>query len=242
MATEKKTSSITELRRFIRTHEMWYLVYASYGKRVRIGKAFKVTLDGSEHFIHFSYGESPELVNSSDVKKNLFRTKEEAKARAEEMRTAIKDMEAKIAEEKKEKIKKVTDFLGKFSAWDMQDPENRGDIKDEYKELISDIVRIYKHLSVENRQDDSEYARLLENYIRTGSICSQALLFPKSQIASVKCGKEGSVEVCLTNGMRITPKNKNVARLIKVVMGSSGGWEYNSIMYPEGDHDKVVEK
>lgn len=242
MATEKKTSSITELKRFIRTHEMWYLVYASYGKRVCIGKAFKVTLDGSEHFIHFSYGESPELVNSSDVKKNLFATREEAKARAEEMRTAIKDEEAKKSAEKKEKIKEAKDFLDELHVWDMQDPKDDHKIRDEYRGLVDKIVYLYSRLRPDQRQDDSEYARLLENYIWTGSIRSQARTFHKSQVVQVRYGDTNAVEVELSNGTKITPANWNVARLIRCVFGSPGCWSYPDVQFPNNGRDKVEEK
>lgn len=240
MATEKEKSTIKEIKRFIRMNEMRYLVHASCDS-VYVRKAFKVALNDADHWVYFRYGTSPEVATPTEVKKRLFATMEEAKAKAEEMRAAIKERKAKEAERKKAKINEVTDFLNRLSVWEMENRNDR-DIKDEYKALVERIVELYGCLRYIQRRDISEYVELLENYIRTGSICSQALSFPKSQIASVKYGKEGSVEVCLTNGMRITPKNKNVARLIKVVMGSSGGWEYNSIMYPEGDHDKVVEK
>lgn len=241
MATEKKTNSTTGIRRFIATHEMRYIVKEAYGGAMKIKKAFKVALADGEHWVYFDY-DTPKVATPTEVSKDLFKTIEEAKARAEEKKAAKKEKEAKIAEGKKKKLKDVTAFLSHLSVWDMEDPNDRNNFKEEYKELVERIVTMYSNMSYCQRNDGSEYIVLLENYIRTGSIRSQALSFQKSQVVSVKYGKDGSIEVLLSNGMRITPKNHNVARLIKLVMGESGGWTYNYITYPKDDHDKVEDK
>lgn len=241
MATEKKTNSTTGIRRFLATHEMRYIVKEAYGGAMKIKKAFKVALADGEHWVYFNY-DTPNVATPTEVSKDLFKTMEEAKARAAEKKAA---KEKKKAAEEKEQMKKlqiVTDFFRHLNVWDMEDPENRKDIKDEYKKPVSDIVRIYNRLDVENRQDDSEYASLLEDYIRTGSIRSQARTFHKSQVVQVRYGDTSAVEVELSNGTKITPANWNVTRLIRFVFGNTGYWFCPNVKFPKDGRDKVVEQ
>ena len=241
MATEKKTNSTTGIRRFLATHEMRYIVKEAYGGAMKIKKAFKVALADGEHWVYFDY-DKPKVATPTEVSKDLFKTMEEAKARAEEKKAAKAKKEAAEAEERIKKIQMVTDFFKHLTVWDMEDPKDRGSIKDEYKELVSSIVSIYNRLSVAQRKDDSEYASLLEDYIHTGSIRSQARVFHKSQVVQVRYGNTGAVEVELINGTKITPANWNVARLIRSVFGSTVLWFCPSVIFPKGDRDKVVEK
>lgn len=234
MATEEKTNSTTGIRRFLATHEMRYIVKEVFGGAMKIKKAFKVALADGEHWVYFNY-DTPKVATPTEVSKDLFKTMEEAKVRAAEKKAAKEKEHIK-------KLKMVTDFLRNLSVWDMEDPENRNSIKDEYKELVSDIVFKYSRLSVGQRQDDSEYASLLEDYIRTGSIRSQARTFHKSQVVQVRYGNTSAVEVELSNGTKITPANLNVARLIRCIFGDTRYWFCPNVIFPKGGRDKVIEQ
>ena len=230
---EKKLDINTELRSFIKENEMRYFVFNDCGK-IFIKKAFKVTLRDKDYFVRFSYGFRPYVLTTNEVKNYLFKTMEEAKAKAEQLRAE----QRKKAQKDKEKIDEVTEFLSKTFLWDMKE-DNK--IKDEYKEFVNNIIRLYECTSYLS-DSDRGYISILENYIRTGSIYSQAMSFRKESVVRVKYGRDGSVALTLTNGMEITPASDKVARLVKLIFGGAcDSWYNKSVSYPGIDHDKIVQ-
>ena len=225
-----------EFRDFIRQHEMRYFV-----REMNIHKAFKVTLEGKgEYWVRFSYGMSPEVLTERD-KKTLFTTMAEAKALVEKRRAEKKKKEEKAKADKKKRLEITIDFLKRTRWWDMK--TGYGDnakIKPEYEPLIKEVKDIYEDLPDKAKERAEEaYIDNLTRYIRTGMFYSQGMAFSKEQVVSVKYGNDGSVQIELSNGVKITPASPAVSALIKVVFGESDSWSYTNISYPEGNKDDI---
>ena len=234
-----------ELREFIRTHEMRHYVLEGYSQ-VSIKKAYCVDIDGAgKHWVNFSYGSRPNLLTNTEVKTRLFKTMEEAKVCAERLRTNRK--KKKEAEQKKadDYFKEVTDYLSNYRIWGyngIMDGYGRdAEVKPKGKAFVDAIKRIYGDLPKKEKYETSQDCiNLLVNYIRTGTFYSQGLSFRKEQVVFVKHGKEGAVEIELTNGMKIRPVSANFALLINAVFNSDDSWNYN-FFYPQDEHNDIKE-
>lgn len=236
MATEKKTNSIAELKKFIKTHEMRYLVREECNAVV-IKKAYRIVLEDGEHFVRFRYSTMPVVLTQNEVKKYLFKTMEEAKAKAKQMK------EAREAKKKKdiENLREALAYMESLSYYDVVDDNRR--TREEYKDIVMSINHLYNRYMPNDMNDQYNYIKVLENYIRTSSITTQGISFPKQQVVSVKYGKDDSVEIELANGMTIIPASRQVAKLVRLVMGGSlDGWHYKTVSFPRGDRDNVTEK
>lgn len=235
MATEKKANTFEELRKFIMTHEMRYLVMEECNAVV-IKKAYRIVLEDGEHFVRFRYSTIPVVLTQTEVKKYLFKTMEEAKAKAKEMR------EAREAKKKKgiENVREALAYMDSLSYYDVVDDNRR--TREEYRDIVMSIDHLYNRYMPNDSNDQYNYIKVLENYIRTGSITTQGISFPKQQVVSVKYGKDYSVEIELANGMKIIPASSQVAKLVKLLFGNGDGWTFNNVVYPKDGRDKVVEQ
>lgn len=224
---------------------MRHYVLEGYSQ-VSIKKAYCVDIDGAgKHWVNFSYGSRPNLLTNTEVKTRLFKTMEEAKTCAERLRTNRK--KKKEAEKKKadDFFKQVTDYLTDFRMYGLNGITTgwgrNADIKPKGKAFVDAIKRIYNDLpSKEKYETLHDCIKLMTNYIRTGTFYSQGLSFRKEQVVCVKHGKEGAVEIELTNGMKIRPVSANFALLINAVFNSDDSWNYN-FYYPQGDHNEIKE-
>lgn len=207
-----------------------------------IHKTYKVTLEGKgEYWVWFSYGISPEVLTERD-KKTLFTTMAEAKALVEKRRAEKKRKEEEEKADKAKRLEITIDFLKRTQWWDMK--TGYGDdakIKPEYEPLVKAVKDIYEDLPNEVKGYTEEaYIDNLTRYIRTGMFYSQGMAFSKEQVVSVKYGADESVQVELTNGMKIIPVSPAVAALIRVVFGSRDSWSYNTVKYPKGNKDEIT--
>ena len=230
-----KANTFEELRKFIMTHEMRYLVREECNAVV-IKKAYRIVLEDGEHFVRFRYSTVPVVLTQTEVKKYLFKTMEEAKAKAKQMK------EAREAKKKKdiENLREALAYMESLSYFDVVDDNRR--TREEYRDIVMSIDHLYNRYMPNDSNDQYSYIKVLENYIRTGSITTQGISFPKQQVVSVKYGKDGSVEIELANGMKIIPASMQVAKLVKTLFGNGDGWTFSKVNFPKGDHDKVEEK
>lgn len=235
---EKKTSkakTFEDLRKLVMTYDMRYLVRDEGGVIV-IKKAYRIVLEGVEYFVRFRYSTIPIVLTQTEVKKYLFKTMGEAKAKAKQMK------EAREAKKKKdiENLRKTLAYMESLSYFDVVDDNRR--IREEYRDIVVSIDYLYNRYMPNDCNDQYKYIKVLEDYIRTGSITTQGISFQKQQVVGVKYGKDDSVEIELANGMKITPASKHVTRLVKLLFGNGDGWTFNDVVYPKGDHDKVTNK
>lgn len=231
-----KANTFEELRKFIMTHEMRYLVREECDV-IAIKKAYRIVLEDGEHFVRFRYSTIPVVLTKTEVKKYLFKTMEEAKAKAKQMK------EAREAKKKKDiaNVMEALAYIDSLSYYDVVDDNRR--TREEYRDIVKSIDNLYNRYVPNDCNDQYNYIRVLENYIRTGSITTQGISFPKQQVVSVKYGKDGSVEIELANGMKIIPASRQVAKLVSLVMGGTlDGWHYTSVSFPRGDKDNVTDK
>ena len=90
------------------------------------------------------------------------------------------------------------------------------------------------------KADEQTYIDLLENYIKHGTIYTQAKSFRKEQVVSVRYGENGAVEVELVNGTTIIPKSNAVTNLIKTIFGHRlDTWSYSDVKEPTDNFDKI---
>lgn len=230
-----------ELRDFIMSHEMRYLVTQS-GDQVRIKKAFKIEVNGmGEQWIHLAYSDRPELVSLSDVKNNLFKEKDRAQAMAKQLRAKNEAKKAAEEKERAEKLKEVTEYLQHFDMWRIKNWRTE-EIKPEGEKFAECIKRLYSHLPRKEKEGQDDYIRQLERYILHGTIETQGISFTKEHVVSIKYGSYDAVKIELTNGTTIIPKSEYVVKLLKLVFGNEAVWYYNDIEYPDGKHDEVEQQ
>lgn len=230
-------SETKKLRDFIRSHEMRYFVMRGYSS-ILVRKAFKVLLGETAYWVYFQCGTTPNILSSVEEKNLLFKTKAEAKAKADE----LKEKRAKENKEKKLKAKSdlqfVTNYLDRFYWGDIADYSTY-EVKPEGKEFARVLKWTYERMPAKERDDDKTYIKLLERYIQTGTIYSQGIAFRTDQIVDVKYGQHGFVvQIELTNGKTITPASNSVTRLIKTIFGDNDKWYYR-INIPEDGKDKI---
>ena len=237
---QKKESKIKKLRNFIKSHEVWYFVDDSFNQ-VHIKKAYPVELDNVVYWIHFAYGEAVHNLTARQ-EKLLFSTMAEAKAKAEQMRKENAERRTKRRKEEKEKFNEITKYLENFSVWDIVN-YNLQEIKPEYKSFADAIEHLYSQLPDKRKRDKDVYIKLLENYIKHGTIQTQGLSFTKEQVVTLKYGEYSGVRVELTNGTTINPANEKVIALIKLVFGENAtDWHWNDAEVPQDGNDEINEK
>lgn len=237
---EPKENNFKKLRDFIRAHEMRYYVIDGYDQ-VHIGKAFKVEMNNSEYWIHFSYGDRPCLLTSNDIKYRLFKTEEDAKTKAEQLRKTKADRKAKEDKEKKDKFKEVTEYLRNFRIYDIKNWKS-DEIKPEGKPFAEAIIHLYNEIPKKQKYDNDFYGMVVR-YLRTGTFESQGLMFRKEHVVCVRYGKFEAVQIELINGLKITPVSRSLSQLIRIVFGDNdSGWSYNKVSYPKSEHDDIEER
>lgn len=235
----KKESKIKKLRNFIKSHEIWYFVDDSYNQVV-IKKAYPVELDNVVYWIHFAYGKEVHNLTARQ-EKHLFPTMAEAKAKATQIRKERAEEAIRKKKEKKEKLKEVTRYLDNFRVWDIIN-YNTQEIKPEYKAFVVAIKYIYDRLPGKHKDDKDTYIKLLEHYIKHGTIHAQGVSFTKEQVVSIVYGEYERLRVELSNGMKITPASENVRNLITLLFGGNdGGWVWRDVEYIEDGRDRVSE-
>ena len=228
----KKIKGKAELREFIRSREMRYFA-VTFSGQVHIQKAFKVEIDGGEYWIHFT-------ADGTDVipERNLVKTMKEAKEEAQKLRDSLQ-------QEKKDyndKLKDVAKFLSSYY-WKCHDYPYSGNksLKPEEKLLARSVRGLYYSLPNQDKDDDSTYIKLLENYIKHGTIYTQGNSFRKEHVVCVRYGEGGeSVQIELINGITIIPASKSVTKLIKTIFGDRlDYWSNTRIKLPTGDRDLI---
>ena len=231
-----------QLRDFIKSHEMrYYACISEYCGRTYIKKAFKAEVNNEVYWIHFSYGERPIVLGQTDIKYNLFASIKDAKTRAEELRDVHKKKMAAEKKERQAKLEEVTKYLKDFRMWDVRKGYGE-EIKPEYQDFVDAIKVLYSDIPDREKMDSqSNYIKLLADYIRTGTFYTQGISFRKEQVVYVKHGNGNAVEIELINGMRIKPVSEKFCSLINIVFNSSNSWGYN-FFYPTGTHDEIREK
>jgi hypothetical protein len=211
----EKIKSSAELRKFIKSnHEVRYFADLNRHGQVRIHKAYKVKIEKAAYWIHFEYGLQPCLVPE---RRKLVETMEEAKEEVQKLRNI------KLQERKKygDKLKEVAKFLDRYH-WKIgcftedsslnPDPDERL--------LAREIRRLYRSMPNQEKDDEETYTGLLENYIKHGTIYTQALSFRKEHVVCVRYASGSrTVQVELINGTTIVPKSESVVRLIKTIFG-----------------------
>lgn len=231
-------SEIKKLRDIIMSHEMRYFVSGNISSYILIKKAFKVLVSGSVYWVNFQYGTYTNVLTPSEVKNRLFETMAEAKAKADELKAERRKVQKKNNEKAKADMEFATNFLGSFRWYDYTD--NNDSVKPEAKEFAKYLKSAYDRMPSKERDDDNTYIKLLERYIRTGTIYSQGIAFRREQIVSVKYGEYGlCVEIELTNGKTIIPATESVTKLIKTIFGNNDSWYYTEIKMPENGKDKI---
>ena len=233
-----KESNIKQLRDFIKSHEKRYFIESSrYNGQVNIKKAFKVEINNIEYWVHFLYGCRPEIKNE----RILVNTLDEAKAKAQKWREANQKKNKEADANKKAKLEEVAEFLNGFNWYDYTDWK-RNEINPIGQPIAKAIKRLYNNMPSREKEDQQTYIYLLERYINTGTIYTQALAFRKEHVVSVKYGEDGAVQIEIINGKTIIPKSQAVTNLIKTIFGhNQDGWSYKSIKKPSDEHD-IVEK
>ena len=236
---QKKESKIKKLRNFIKSHEIWYFVDDTYSQ-VSIKKAYRVKLESGDYWIHLAYGENIHRLTARQ-EKLLSRTMAEAQEKAGQIRKERAEEAIRKKKEKKEKLKEVTRYLDNFRVWDIIN-YNTQEIKPEYKAFVVAIKYIYDRLPDKHKDDKDTYIKLLEYYIKHGTIHAQGVSFTKEQVVSVVHGEYERLRVELSNGMKITPASENVRNLITLLFGGNdGGWVWRDVEYIEDGRDRVSE-
>lgn len=229
-----KQSKVKQLRDFIRSHEMRYFV-DHYRDQTRIKKAFKVEINNQEYWVHFSYGDHPEIKEE----RILLKTMDEAQAKAQKLRDEYQRKKAEEANKRKAELEDVTNFLNEFNWYRYQNWDTQ-EIKPEGQPFANAIKRTYANMPRREKDDEQTYIRLLENYIQHGTIYTQAMSFRKEHVVSVRYGVEGAVEIELVNGTTIIPKSNAVTNLIKTVFGDRfDSWSYADVKEPTDKFDKI---
>lgn len=234
----EKIKSSAELRDFIKSHEMRYFADLNDLGQVRIRKAFKVKLEKTAYWIWFNYGCTPCLVSK---RKKLVETIEEAREEAQKLRNI------QLQERKKygDKMKEVANFLDHYY-WNKEYQSDDYDfsLNPEEKSLASSVKRLFYSLPGQEKDDKNTYIKLLENYIKYGTIYTQGKSFRKEHVVCVKYGDGGhTVQIELTNGTKIVPKSYSVTKLIKTIFGERLDYVYyKDIKSPTGDWDTEIEK
>jgi hypothetical protein len=231
-----KESKTKQLRDFIKSHEMRYFVtYSEYSNQAHIKKAFKVEINNAEYWVYFAYGDRPEIKDE----RILLKTMDEAKAKVQKLREKHQKEKKEYAEKKKAQLEEVTKFLTDFSWYDYKNWDTE-EIKPKGQAIANAIKRVYENMPRRERDDEQTYIKLLERYIKTGTIYTQTLSFHKDHVVSVKYGEYGPVQIELINGTTIIPKSQAVTNLIKTIFGDKlDSWSYNDIKEPDGKYDKI---
>ena len=231
-----KESKTKKLRDFIKSHEIRYFVaHSNYSGQTYIKKAFKVEINNNEYWVHFAYGDRPEIKDE----RILLKTMGEAKAKAQKWRDEHQQEKKEAADKRKARLEDVTKFLNDFSWYEYQD-WNSEEIKPKGQPIAEAIKRVYANMPRREKDDEKTYINLLENYIKHGTIYTQAMTFRKEHVVSVKYGEDGAVEVELINGTTIIPKSNCVTNLIKTIFGNRlDMWSYNDVKEPTDKFDKI---
>ena len=225
-----------QLRDFIKSHEMRYFVeHTGYSNQTHIKKAFKVVINGNEYWVYLACGNRPEIKNE----RILLKTMDEAKAKAQKLRDQHREKNKEVAAKKQAMLEEVTKFLNDFEWYDYRNWRTE-EITQKGKPLAEAIKRVYLGMPRREKDDEQTYINLLENYIRYGTIYTQALSFRKEHVVSVKYGENGEVKVELTNGTTIIPKSDSVINLISTIFGARlDSWSYNDVKKPKDEFDKI---
>lgn len=225
-----------QLRDFIKSHEMRYFVeHTGYSNQTHIKKAFKVVINGNEYWVYLAYGNRPEIKDE----RILVKTMEEAKAKAQKWREQYQKEKKEAAAKKQAMLEDVTNFLNSFSWYDYRDWDKE-EVKPKAQPFAKAIKQVYGNMPRIDKDDELTYIELLENYIKHGTIYTQALSFRKEHVVSVKYGEYGAVEVELINGTTIIPKSNSVTNLIKTIFGKRlDSWSYNDVKEPKDKYDQM---
>ena len=231
-------SKTKKLRDFIKSHEMRYFVeHSDYSGQTHIKKAFKVEINNNEYWVHFAYGDHPEIKDE----RILLKTMDEAKAKAQKLRDEHQRKKKEAADKHKERMEDVVKFLNNLSWYDYED-WNSEEINPKGQSIAEAIRRVYARMPRREKDDEQTYIGLLENYIKHGTIYTQAISFRKEHVVSVKYGEHGAVEIELINGTTIIPKSNAVSNLIKTIFGERlDSWSYNDVKEPTDKFDKMEE-
>lgn len=234
-----KESKTKQLRDFIKSHEIRYFVeHPDCIGQTCVKKAFKVEINNNEYWVHFAYGCRPEIKDE----RILLKTMEEAKAKAQKLRDEHQQKKKKVADRRKARLEDVTKFLlHDFSWYDYVD-WNRQEIKPNGQPIAEAIKLVYDNMPWREKDYEHTYIKLLENYIKHGTIYTQAMSFRKDHVVSVKYGEHEAVKIELINGTTIIPKSNAVTSLIKTIFGERlDTWSYNNVKEPTDDFDKTEE-
>ena len=228
-------SKVKQLRDFIESHEVrYFFTHSDYRGQANIKKAYKVEINNKEYWVNFSYGR-PEIKDE----RILVKTMEEAKAKAQKWREQFQKEKKEAAAKKQAMLENVTNFLNSFSWYDYKDWD-KDEVKPKAQPLAKAIKKVYGNMPRIEKDDELTYIELLENYIKHGTIYTQALSFRKEHVVSVKYGKYGAVEVELINGTTIIPKSSSVTNLIKTIFGTRlDSWSYDDVKEPKDKYDKM---
>lgn len=206
-----------QLRDFVRSHEVRYLVFIDrriYGYAIGVKRVYKVDVEGHTQWVRFSYG-TTYIVGEDDIKLNLFKTRKEAEERAEAMRMVREVKKKEEAEERKKILDKAASILHD-NYFRMTDKDNK--LKDEYKKIYAEAAKMVQRYGYE--PDKSElwrrYANLLERYVRTGAIALDAgTTITKASVIRI----DKYYNVTLTDGTVIAPKDDDVIDLLRAIFG-----------------------
>jgi len=229
-------SKVKQLRDFIESHEMRYFVqHYEWSNHTYIRKAFKLVINDNEYWIHFINSSRPEIISE----KILLKTMEEAKAKAQKLRDQHREKNKEVAAKEQAVLEDVTKFLNSFDWYGYRNWHTK-EITQKGKPLAEAIKRVYLAMPRREKDDEQTYISLLENYIRYGTIYTQALSFRKEHVVSVKYGENGEVKVELTNGTTIIPKSDSVINLISTIFGTRlDSWSYNDVKEPKDKYDQI---
>lgn len=232
-----KKGKAKQLRDFIKSHEMRYFVeHSDYSGQTHIKKAFKVEFNNNEYWVHFAYGDRPVIMNE----RILLKTMEEANAKAMKWRNEYQRKKKEASDKRKERLEDTVKFLNDFSWFPYSDLKT-DEIKPKGQPLAEAIRRVYERMPRREKDDEQTYIKLLENYIKHGTIYTQAMSFRKEHVVSVKYGEYGAVEIELINGATIIPKSNAVTNLIKTIFGGRlDTWSYD-VKEPTDKFDKMEE-
>ena len=225
-----------QLRDFIKSHEMrYFVVHSDYSGQTHIKKAFKVEINNNEYWVHFAYGDRPEIKDERIMLKTIV----EAKAAAQKWRVEHQQKKKEAADKYKDRLEDVTKFLNNFNWYGYKD-WNSEEIKPKGQPIAEAIKRVYANMPRSEKDDEQTYIKLLENYIKHGAIYTQGMSFRQEHVVSVKYGEYGAVEIELINGTTIIPKSNSVTKLIKTIFGERlDSWSYNDVKEPTDKFDKI---
>lgn len=231
-----KQGKAKQLRDFIKSHEMRYFVtHSDYNGQTHIKKAFKVEINNNEYWVHFAYGDRPEIKDA----RILLKTMDEAKAKAQKWRDKYQQGKTEAANKRKAMLEDVIKFLNNFSWYDYQDWDSK-EIKPNGQSIAEAIKRVYANMPRREKDDEQTYIKLLENYIKNGTIYTQAMSFRKEHVVCVRYGEYDAVEIELTNGTTIIPKSNAVSILIKTIFGKRlDTWSYDNVKEPTNKFDLI---